>query len=618
MIADEVVEQVQDAADIVGIVGEHVKLKRVGGSWRGPCPFHHGKGDNFSVLPGKGFRCFVCGETGSVFTFVQKHLGMEFVEAVKFVGAKSGIVVEDAPRRSEGPDPRAALWEVLGAAAAYFERLLWEEDDGAAARAYLAQRGITREVAERFGLGFAPRPIGAMRRYLEVLGFDAERQRTAGLLILRDGETEFRPRFRGRLMFPIHDPRGNTVGFGGRSIDGSEPKYLNSGESEVFHKGQLLYNLHAARHAMRKADRVLVVEGYFDVVRSVAAGVEEIVAPLGTALTLAQAALLKRYTANVFLLYDSDPAGLKATFRSGDVLVHEGASVRVVTLPDGEDPDTFVAKEGAEGLERALRASVDVFDRKLQLLQRGGWFSDLHKARRALDRLLPTIRATSDALTRELYLTRAASVSGVDRDTLAREAAALPDPMHEAPRPSLPGPSGLPPAPPEVATRGRAARPRLGAEAERALVRVMLLFRGRIESVTESLGRLEEEYAATDAVAGDLPDDVPAGLRDPRLIAIHQSLLDQGSEADLGQIADLLPAEAIPVLESLVADPDGIVDVDATVADSLDRLRLRWRQERIAALKAALGAPAPLDYAAVTAELMRLKREMIGLTATRR
>ncbi len=620
MIADEVVEQVQDAADIVAIVGEHVTLKRVGGSWRGPCPFHHGKGDNFSVLPGKGYRCFVCGETGSVFSFVQKHLGMEFVEAVKFVGAKSGIAVEEVQRRTEGPDPRAPLWEVLGAAAAYFERLLWEEDDGAPARAYLAQRGITREIAERFGLGYAPRPIGAMRRYLEVLGFDVARQLAAGLMLVREQETEPRPRFRSRLMFPIHDPRGNTVGFGGRTIDGGEPKYLNSGESEVFHKGQLLYNLHAARHAMRKADRALVVEGYFDVVRTVAAGVEEVVAPLGTALTVPQAALLKRCTSNVFLLYDSDPAGLKATFRSGDVLVHEGAAVRVVTLPDGDDPDTFVAKEGAEGLERALRASVDVFDRKLQLLQRGGWFADLHKARRALDRLLPTIRATSDALTRELYLTRAATVSGVDRDTLAREAASLPDPLQPADR-AHPRAVEAPLRPASAPGRGRSTPPRLGGEAERTLVRVMLLFRSRIEPVTEALGRIEEEAtAARGAAAGQgegQGDDPPAGLRDPRLIAIHQALLALGADVDLGTLAEAVPPDAIPVLEALVASPEGILDVAATVEDSLDRLRLRWRQERIAELKVALREQDPSAYSTLTAELMRLKREMIALTAGR-
>jgi DNA primase len=611
VIRDDIVDQVQDAADIVGIVGEHVKLKRVGSSWRGPCPFHQGKGDNFSVLPGKGFRCFVCGETGSVFSFVQKHLGMDFVEAVKFVGAKSGITVEEVQKRVEGPDPRAPMWEVLGTTAAYFTKMLWEEEEGAAARAYLAQRGITREVADRFGLGYSPRPIGALRRYLEVMGFGLPRQLEAGVMILREGETEPRPRFRSRLMFPIHDPRGNTVGFGGRSIDGSEPKYLNSSESAVFHKGQLLYNVHAARHAIRKAERALVVEGYFDVVRTVAAGIEEVVAPLGTALTIEQAQLLKRYTGNVFLLYDSDQAGLKATFRSGDVLVHEGAAVRVVTLPDGEDPDSFVAKQGAEGLERELRAAVDVFDRKLQLLQRGGWFADLHKARRAIDRLLPTIRAASDPLTRDLYLSRAAQVSGVDRELLAREAASLPEPFVPFEHGPPMGEPLLPPTAAATGQRGRRPRPRLGSEAERTVVRVMLLYRGRVDEITEALGRIEDEALAAAAEgADDLP---PAGLRDPLLTAIHHALLEAGAEADLSALAEALPPEAIPVMEALVADPEGIMDVGATLEDSLDKLRARWRQERIATLKGALAALDADAYAAAIREMDRLKREAMAL-----
>ena len=540
MIADEVVEQVQDAADIVAIVSEHVKLKRVGGSWRGPCPFHSGKGDNFSVLPGKGFRCFVCGETGSVFTFVQKHLGMDFVEAVKLVGEKSGIVVEEVQRRKEGPDPRTPLWEVVGATLEYFERMLWEDDEGQTARTYLAQRGITREVADRFRLGYAPKAIGALRRHLEVLGFDIARQIEAGVQIIREPGDEPRPRFRGRLMFPIHDPRGNAVGFGGRSIDGAEPKYLNSSESPIFHKGQLLYNLHAARHPIRKAERVLVVEGYFDVVRTVAAGIEEVVAPLGTALTIEQAQLMRRYSNNVFLLYDSDQAGLKATFRSGDVLLHEGAAVRVVSLPEGDDPDTFVAKQGAAGLEHELRKAVDVFDRKLQLLERGGWFADLHKARKAIDRLLPTIRAAVDPLTRDLYLSRAAQESQVDREPLAREAAAMPDPIAPPPpsfgEPMDPGPREE--GRPIGRTRGRPTV-RVGADAERMLLRAMLLFRGRLNDITTRLDRIESE--ALDAGLSDLNGGEAVTFRDATLREIHSALVDAGADVGIEQLAEAIP-----------------------------------------------------------------------------
>ena len=597
MIPDDIVEHVLDAADIVAIVGEHVRLKRVGNSWRGPCPFHQGKKDNFSVQPGRGYRCWTCGETGSVFTFVQKRLGLDFVEAVKYVGQKSGIEVREVTRRTEGPDPREPLWETAAATAEFFQRTLWEDDEGGVAREYLAKRGITRDVAERFGLGVAPRPIGALRRHLEALGIPIERQVAAGVMMVREEADEPRPRFRGRLMFPIHDIRGRVVGFGGRSLDGSEPKYVNSAESAIYSKGSLLYHLHDARHAIRRADRIVIVEGYFDVVRTVVAGVEETVAPLGTALTSEQAALIRRQTANVFLLYDSDEAGLKATFRSGDALLRERASVRVVTLPPGEDPDTFVQKHGAAGLEKELRAAVDIFDRKLQILQRGDWFADVRRTRTAIDRLLPTIRAAADPVTRDLYLTRAAQASGVPRETLAAEVAA------GARRAAGPGGPATASAPRNGSpARREPVRHRDGETAERALVQAMLIAPDRAEAITEAIGRIDDEAAAGDPLA-------QATIRDERLVAIQQALLSAPG-ADVATWAERLDAEAAALLEELLANLAGIVNLDATVDDSLSRLKARWRKERIAAMRATPSG----DPDAAAAETLRLQLEIQQLT----
>ncbi len=595
MIPDDEVDRVLDAADIVTVIGERVKLKRVGNSWRGPCPFHHGKGDNFSVMPGRGYRCWVCGETGSVFTYVQKELGMDFVEAVKYVGQKFGVEVREVSRRVEGPDPREPLWEVVAAALAYFQKVLWSEDEGTAGREYLAKRGIQRDVADRFFLGFAPRPVGALRRHLETLGFGVERQIAAGLLKQEEGK-EPRPRFRGRLIFPIHDPRGHPVGFGGRAIEpDQEPKYINSAESAIYSKGSLLYHLHEARYAIRKAERVLVVEGYFDAVRTAASGIEEVVAPLGTALTTEQAKMLKRYTPNVFLLYDSDKAGLKATFRAGDALLREGASVRVVTLPEGEDPDTFVARFGAAGLEKEIHASVDVFERKLQLLQRMGWFGDISRARKAIDKLLPTIRAAADQVTRDLYLTRAAQMSGVDRETLVREAAAAP-----ARRPADEAPSPQPERPRPRTQGGRRQLPGPGVEAERSLVRAMLLAPNRMEEITEALGRIDDEALA-------VSPDIRPGLREPSMRAIHTALLAAGDDHDVARLSERLSPEDNVALEELLANKDSIVDLDATIDDSLAMLKVRWRTERIAALRAASGER---DPAQVHAEVLTLKKEI--------
>ncbi|MBP7550583.1 MAG: hypothetical protein KA761_09885, partial [Gemmatimonadaceae bacterium] len=214
MIPDEVVEQVAQQADIVAIISEHVRLKKSGSVWRGPCPFHQGTNANFSVVPGRGYTCFVCGEKGSVFTFVQKRLGMSFVEAVKYVGEKCGVEVKETERKREGPDPREPMWELQATVGEYFSRVLWDAPGGQAARDYLASRDVPRPLAERFGIGFAPRELGAMRAHLNGLGYDDARLLAAGLLVKREENEEPRPRFRDRLMFPIHDASGHLVGFG--------------------------------------------------------------------------------------------------------------------------------------------------------------------------------------------------------------------------------------------------------------------------------------------------------------------------------------------------------------------------------------------------------------------
>ncbi|MBX6331406.1 MAG: DNA primase, partial [Gemmatimonadaceae bacterium] len=422
MISDETVERVRQAADIVQIIGEHVNLKRTGSDFRGPCPFHQGTHRNFSVSPRKGiYYCFVCHEGGDVFTFLQKRLGVDWPGAVRYVAERVGIPVEEVQRRREGPDPRQPLWDVNAAVADYFRQLLWDEEEGRAARDYLALRRVSREVADRFALGFAPRDPDALRTHFAALGIEEARLVEAGLLVQREEGGELRPRFRNRLMFPILDAMGNYVGFGGRLLGPGEPKYLNSAESPVFSKAKLLYGLHMAKHVIRRDDRVMIVEGYFDVVRLVSAGFDWVVAPLGTALTESQAALLRRFTRNAFLLYDSDKAGLKATFRSGDELLRHGMAVQVVTLPEGEDPDSFVDKFGGEALTEQLGHAIDVLERKVQLLERAGWFADLRRKRRALDRLLPTIRATADPITRDIYLGRVSDAAGVSREVLLQE-----------------------------------------------------------------------------------------------------------------------------------------------------------------------------------------------------
>jgi len=586
MITDESVDRVREAADIVQIIGEHVKLKKVGGSWRGPCPFHQGTHANFSVVPGKGvYNCFVCGEKGDVFTFLQKRLGIEFPAAVKMVADRVGIVVEEVTRRREGPDPRQPLWDVNAAVADYFRTLLWDDKEGEEARNYLALRRVSREVSDRFGLGYSPRDPAAMRTHLQKIGMSDELLVQAGLLVPRDEGGELRPRFRGRLIFPIQDAAANYVGFGGRLLGPGEPKYLNSAESPVYSKSKLLYGLHMAKHVIRKDDRVMVVEGYFDVVRLVSAGFDWVVAPLGTALTDEQAVLLRRYTKNAFLLYDSDRAGLKATFRSGDQLLRQGMSVQVVTLPDGEDPDSFVDKKGGEALKEQLGHAINVFERKVQLLQRAGWFADLTGKRRALDRLLPTIRATTDPLTRDLYLARASEVTGVAKDVLEREAdAAAPSARGEAP-------AARPVRAARDAGASRAAAPSHAAPpAEVELLRILLHLRGSVEAAGERVG--------------------PEDFTDPALADILRALLALDPSAPSADIGEHVGDEARRVLASLLAEdlPEGY-DAESALEGCIRRLRNVEVRERLAAIDREFTIASDAEKDALLLEKARLSRE---------
>jgi len=506
VIPDEIIEQVRESADLVGIIGEHVELRRTGSDFRGPCPFHGGTHRNFAVIPKKGmFYCFVCHEAGDVYTFFMKKLGMDYPTAVREVARRVGITI---PERGgpTGPDPREPLFAAVATAADWFARQLRDSPEAEGARKYLESRHVTMEQAQIHALGFAPRGT-AFLDAMKGLGLREEVLLDAGLIVKRDDGSKT-PRFRGRLLFPIHDLRARVVAFSGRILGEGEPKYLNSPETPIFHKGQLLYNLHVARHATRKAERAILVEGQFDVLRLSLAGFEEVVAPLGTGLTEDQAALLQRHAPHVVLLYDSDDAGLRATFRAGDVLLRHKLRVSVATLPEGEDPDTLVQNKGAAALEHALKDSVDVLERKIQILERKGFFGSLPGRRRALDRLLPTIRAATDPITRDLYISRVAEVAGVRKDVLEREV----DPKGFTSTPLR--------QPPPSSTV-------LPSNAEKSLLILMLSGEPWRARVVEAIDADEIEFPVYRTVFEALADDAPDRL-DETAARAYESLQAEG------------------------------------------------------------------------------------------
>lgn len=551
---DDVIEEVRSRADLVEICSEHTNLKRSGKTYRGPCPLHGGEGPNFSVDPARGiFKCFVCGEGGDVFSFVMKRLGLDFPSAVRYVAERAGVEVPEEDERRE--DPHAALRDAVAFAAEWFAGRLAESDAGARGRDYLESRGFDLEAAERYGLGFAPDGWRGLREAALARGLEESTLLSVGLLATSERAEEPYDRFRDRITFPIEDLRDRPIGFGGRDLSGRDdvPKYINSPDSPIFSKGRTLYLLNRARHAIRRQEAALVVEGYMDALSLHSRGFENVVAPLGTALTPDQAAMLVKYARTVFLLYDSDRAGLRATFRAADALLASGAEPMVVTLPEGEDPDSLVREEGPERIRACLADAVDALERKLQILERRGYLETIEGRRRAVDALLSTLRAVRDPALRDLYISRAAERTGVRRETLVHEVARAGTPR--AARAGAPGPVHG-----SVRPGSRAPAVDAGRVAERNLL--LLFLRD-----TTYLARARE--AGLEA----------ASFRDERLRALAAGLL-QAQGPDL-EIAELFSGAELEGVRELESDATDLSNAEEVFEHSLRRVLYRTRLERL-------------------------------------
>ena len=488
MIPDDQVEEVRARSDIVAVIGEHIPLRRAGKDYRALCPFHEEKTPSFYVVPSKGFyKCFGCGESGDVFSFVMKRMGLDFTEAVRYAGRKAGVAVREVKARPEYQDPNRPLYEANAFAREYYREQLADAKIGRLARDYLRERGIDADTAERFGIGFAPDEWRGLRTAAARHGIDDAILLDAGLVTTSERSEEPYDRFRSRIIFPIEGLTSKVIAFGGRLFgQGKGAKYLNSPETPVYHKGEELYGLNRARHEIRKEGAVLLVEGYTDVVSLVAHEVPNVVASLGTALTSVQARLLARFASKAFLLYDSDMAGLRATFRAADVLLGAGIHPSVVTLPGGEDPDSVARREGREALMGYVEDAVDVLDRKLQILTGRDRLSSIDGIRDAVDRLLPTLRATTDPALRDIYISRVAAETGVRRETLEEEIARTP---------AMPGGGSVPAPQPRVR---RVRKPLMGAE--RQLLQVLVNDRRLIDRASEAVGAEDFVHPANRAI----------------------------------------------------------------------------------------------------------------------
>jgi len=417
-------DEVRNQVDIVRIVSDYVSLKKRGANWVACCPFHSEKTPSFNVHPGKQiFRCFGCNVGGDVFSFVMQIERCSFPEALKLVAERSGIPIpqfEESEDHKQAARDRDELLQIMQWAATFFEGNLGAGSEGREARSYLERRGIREETRKLMRIGYAPQSWDALSSYLRKHGVSNYQLERSGLVTAREGGSGFYDRFRGRIIFPIADVHGRIIAFGGRIIGEGEPKYLNSPETELYSKGRNLFGLNYAKEAIRKQDFAILVEGYLDFVIPYQEGVQNLIASLGTALTEQQVKLLARYTRRIVVNFDPDSAGISATKRSIEMLLNEGFKVNVLTLPEGDDPDTYVLKNGAHVYRRLLTVSQPFLDYIIEQSVREHDTTKPAGKVETLNSILPYLNMVRDRVERSEYASHVADRLKIE-DRIVRE-----------------------------------------------------------------------------------------------------------------------------------------------------------------------------------------------------
>ncbi|HTY22994.1 MAG TPA: DNA primase [Desulfomonilaceae bacterium] len=550
-IPESTIAEVAAAADIVQVISGYVDLKKAGKDYRGLCPFHGEKAPSFYVSPAKGiFHCFGCATGGSVFNFIMKIENISFVEAVRLLARRYGITLPTEVVRSGDGDERSRLLKIVQAAQAYFRETL---NTNLKATEYLINRGVPHDWLDRIGFGFARDSWDGMERHLRKLGVNM--RDAAGLGLVRQRENGgYYDYFRSRVTIPIWDLGGHIVGFGGRAFGNGEPKYLNSPDSPLFRKRNILYGLDAARNAIRSEGAIVIVEGYFDQISLRIRGLEHVVAPLGTSLALEQVKLIKRYTTEVITVFDGDDAGLSAVRRSIPLFLAEGIEARCLILKEDKDPDEAVNKRGLDAFRKMLDQAVPAIDFFLNSLHERYNLHGIQGRNLALEECLPILREIADSKERDYVIERFASRLRVREDRIRR----LMGSVHVVRRQGDPRSQEI-----------NAGTSRV-ADAEGNVVRGMLVREGFIDTVIESglikdfenpfLKSLAQRMVEHRERMGTFdPFSFCSSIDDHRLAATVAGWLEPRPEVD-----DLRPED----------DGDRVID------ESVDRLRLRRLERR--------------------------------------
>lgn len=626
-IPEHIIEEVRSHSDIVDVIGEHVRLQKRGKNFLGLCPFHTEKTPSFNVNPELGiYKCFGCGKSGNAISFVMEHNGLPFVEAMKFLAHRAGMTLEleeknSAEKEQESRTERA--YKVLHAAQSYYAAQL-QNQSGAGTRSYFLKRGFTENIINAFGLGHAPDDWQTTMNELLRQGYSQQSLEDAGLIIVRDDGKVY-DRFRGRAMFAIHDVMGRVIGFGARILSDAkdQPKYINSPQSLVYDKSKVLYGLYQAKQNIRQEDVAILTEGYADTITLHQYGFTNAVASSGTSLTKEQLQLLARYTKRLAIVYDGDPAGINAAMRGVELALTEGFDVSIVTLPNREDPDSFVRNQGAEAFRTYLRNAPTFIDYMAEQYKAQGMMQTPRGQAEAIRSIVKLITLVGDALHREFLIRSIAQKFSLHEQLLYDELRLIaPQQAPERMQEIVPKRQWVPeqewkqrkrsgqrkeqlPPPEKIEIKRSSIKPE-----ERELLRVALLS-------PMGFGLMENSYGVS-----------PETFLTPDAQSIYRAL--QHAHHHAVEIAghlmtnESLSAECRNIVSDLLFAQDQVstqwerfnieitpVDVKRTVEDSLLRLRVTAASEELSALQQHLReTPEDLQILQRIMELSRARMKM--------
>ena len=425
MIPDEKVREVRERAPILEVISDYMSLRKSGANYQGLCPFHGEKSPSFNVNPARGiFHCFGCGAGGNAVDFVMRMESLSFPQAVKFLAKRVGVDIPERPltrdeKRKVDEQEQAYLINEL--ACDFYRRVLESDEAGAAGRSYLERRGVDGETAATYRLGFAPAGWDNLAKHLQRKGIAPDQAEKLGLLRKREGKDGYYDTFRNRLLFTISDLHGRAIGFGGRVMDDSLPKYINSPESLVYRKSEVLFGVDLAKKGMREKGSAIIVEGYFDHLALYRAGFTNVVATCGTALTPPHVKLLRRYAERVYMLFDGDEAGRKATVRSMELFLEEAYPARVIEVPQGDDPDTFIRREGADGFAPLMEKAQPIFEFFYRGMMRSLDIRSVEGKVAFVNEVSPRLLKIADPVERGLYEKEICRAVGIDQAMLQKK-----------------------------------------------------------------------------------------------------------------------------------------------------------------------------------------------------